>query len=283
MKVLRFLVAAVAAIVAIPAPAPAGWGTSVCVAVAAPVTMQTVSREWRKRSDDPNRAYLYECSGGSCRVVGGYDLVEGVYRPSTDGGQTYGERIAEPPVALPSWAAPVNFGLDPSKLDAVPKYFLNGVEVDKGRAYQSLGDPKGLADDSARLRVSIVGGTKEQRAGVKADLSTLDRSAFAVRDFAADDWRVQSAGFVATGSPTIYCQAPDGKVLHRQDDPKDAASALRKAKANYDPAKDPDLRRGTHLPFGGVNFLQLITYLGLGCIGVNVARAYQERQTKGAA
>ena len=275
MDRLRISVLAVAALVAIPAPAPAGWGTSVCVAVAAPVTMQTVSREWRKRSDDPNRAYLYECSGNSCRVIGGYDLVEGVYRPSTDGGQTYGAVVSDPPTPLPSWAAPVNFGLDPSKLDAVPKYFLNGVEVDKGKAYQAVGD-KGLKDDTSRLRVSVIG-TKEQRAAVRGDLAGLDPSTYSVREFDPTDWRVRDSGFVCTGSPTCYCQAPDGKVLHRQDDAKDLATALRKAKEGYNPAKDPDLRRGTLLPLGGLNFIQLITYLGLGCIGVNLARAYQAK------
>jgi hypothetical protein len=49
---------------------------------------------------------------------------------------------------------------------------------------------------------------------------------------------------VTSGSPTIYLQAPDGKVLHRQDDyrPGDLG-AIRKAIARYDAKKDPDARR----------------------------------------
>ena len=53
-------------------------------------------------------------------------------------------------------------------------------------------------------------------------------------------------GFVTSGQPTIYCQAPDGKVLHRQDDyggPEQLAEAARKAKPNYRPENDPNVNR----------------------------------------
>jgi hypothetical protein len=51
--------------------------------------------------------------------------------------------------------------------------------------------------------------------------------------------------FKVDGRPTVYLQAPDGKVLHRQDDFKgpDDFQAIRKAIKSYDAGKDVDLRK----------------------------------------
>jgi hypothetical protein len=74
-----------------------------------------------------------------------------------------------------------------------------------------------------------------------------------VKEYSPDDWEVSRFGFVTTGSPTIYIQQPDGKVLHRQDDYKGlddlkvVFSKIRVKDPNYDPSKDPDLRKS----FGG--------------------------------
>ena len=61
-----------------------------------------------------------------------------------------------------------------------------------------------------------------------------------------------AAGFVTTGKPTIYVQAPDGKVLHRQDDYQggapELAEAIRRIDPNYDPKKDFDLRKLLRIP-----------------------------------
>ena len=61
---------------------------------------------------------------------------------------------------------------------------------------------------------------------------------------------------MTAGQPTVYCQTPGGKVLHRQDDYAGGAvaavAALRKAKDTYEARRDPDLRRWflslLHLP-----------------------------------
>jgi hypothetical protein len=61
-----------------------------------------------------------------------------------------------------------------------------------------------------------------------------------VQDYAPGNWAVKD-GFFTEGKPTIYLQAPNGKVLHRQDDYSDGAAglatALRKADPNYSPLK----------------------------------------------
>ena len=55
-----------------------------------------------------------------------------------------------------------------------------------------------------------------------------------------------SRGFVTAGTPTVYLQAPDGKVLHRQDNysPGDF-QAIRKAIDKYDAKRDPDVRQAS--------------------------------------
>jgi hypothetical protein len=56
---------------------------------------------------------------------------------------------------------------------------------------------------------------------------------------------IRDLGFVTTGTPTIYLQQPSGKVLLRRDTydgPEFLAQAIRRARPDYDPSKDPDGR-----------------------------------------
>jgi len=68
-----------------------------------------------------------------------------------------------------------------------------------------------------------------------------------MQSYLPDHWAVARSGFKVDGQPTIYLQAPDGTVLHRQDDyhdgPEALAQALRRTDPHYDPRKDPDLRQ----------------------------------------
>lgn len=206
---------------------------------------------WQTREDDPNRRYLY--FGDVC--VGGYDLVEDCWRPYDAQTGQWG------PCAVPPWgAAPAaaqaekpsaNFGVDTSKLSGPEKYTLHTQTGARQLTREAAHDLVGAAlqDDSGKLRVTIIGPDDKQKI-VAADLARLggDLPGWAVvRHYGADHWSVQP-GFVKTGSPTIYCQAPGGKVLHRQDDydggGEALVQALRKAKASYDSKKDPDLRNG---------------------------------------
>jgi hypothetical protein len=106
------------------------------------------------------------------------------------------------------------------------------------------------ASDEGRPCLTVIG-TAAERSRVLADLKNAPALAawqgkVRVQDYDPKDWQVKE-GFVGSGKPTIYCQASTGKVLHRQDDYGDGAAglatALRKADPNYDPARDPDLRK----------------------------------------
>jgi hypothetical protein len=143
-------------------------------------------------------------------------------------------------------AGVTNYGLDLSKLGSKERYTVNGSEVHKGEAFGLIGGGGQLADDSAKLRLTIIGPDAE-RAKVRQDLETAPalaefRDKLLVQDYPPEHWAVR-CGFKTDGHPTIYCQAPDGKVLHRQDSyttAEDLAGALRKADPNYQPSKDPD-------------------------------------------
>jgi hypothetical protein len=128
---------------------------------------------------------------------------------------------------------------------------LNGRPITKDRAIAALGAP--VPADAHLVRVTVIG-PPEKRARVLQDLTSSPelaalRSQFLVHEYAPEEWPLQ-CGFRYGGDVTVYCQSPDGKVLHRQDDYKDGIKglvlaipqALRVANPNYDPSKDPDLR-----------------------------------------
>lgn len=114
---------------------------------------------------------------------------------------------------------------------------------------KAIGKPS-LPDDSKWLCLTIIG-SQAARQRVLDDLRSspalaLWKDKIKVQDYPSDHWAVRDVGFVTTGNPTIYCQAPDGKVLHRQDDyrgPEALAETLRKADSGYRSEKDPDLSK----------------------------------------
>ncbi|MBX9677510.1 MAG: hypothetical protein K2X38_02020 [Gemmataceae bacterium] len=194
---------------------------------------------WVQSPEDPQRIYLYQ----GAAQLGGYDLDRHYYRPLL--GEGWGE-ACEPPISPPC------FGVSADRLAEKPRYSLNGRTVDPNRAYEAVS--KGLTDDSGKLRVTIIG-SDEKRRQVRSDLEAeptfaAERERFAVRDYPPDHWSLRP-GFVVTADPTIYCQSPDGKVLHRQDDYIGGAAtllaALRQTRNDYDPKKDPDLRTSRNL------------------------------------
>lgn len=139
----------------------------------------------------------------------------------------------------------LNFGIDPSFLNRTEPLNTNPEEVRKIE--------QRLIDDSKKLRFTVIG-KPEDRKRVIEDFNKLNyKDEFLVKEYSPEDWEVSRFGFVTTGSPTIYIQQPDGKVLHRQDDYKGlddlkvVFSKIRVKDPNYDPSKDPDLRKG----FGG--------------------------------
>jgi hypothetical protein len=200
-----------------------------------------VPYRWVQSDADPGRLHLYR---GDVQV-GGYDLGEHYYRPYD--GKTWGART-EPPLPPPC------FGVASGKIGTGPTYRLNGEPIAPRAAYEAV--EKGLDDDGKKLRVSIIGPAavreKARAELVKHEDFAALRPQVAIRDFAPNHWAMK-AGFVTNGQPTIYCQAPDGQVLHRQDDFTGGAdalvAALRRARDGYDPRRDPDLRsRLAYLP-----------------------------------
>jgi hypothetical protein len=132
-----------------------------------------------------------------------------------------------PAAGMPKW---MTHGVKMDKLNGHERYTLNGKEVGGHE----------LPNDAKRLRLTVIG-SDEERQRVTEDLNkhaallplTLN---LVVRDYRPDHWHVARAGFVTTGHPSIYLQAPDGKVLHRTasyEGPEKLAEAIRKADPRY--------------------------------------------------
>lgn len=147
-----------------------------------------------------------------------------------------------------------NFGVDQTKLGGPEAYKINGKPVTKAQAEQAIKGGQ-VPDDAHKLRLTVIG-PEAERKQVLADLAALPALAewkdkLLVQAYPPDHWAVAQAGFVTSGKPTVYLQAPDGKVLHRQDDYQDGAAglakALRKADPDYKPDKDKDQRKDSPL------------------------------------
>jgi hypothetical protein len=146
-------------------------------------------------------------------------------------------------------------GVDKDKIDGEPRILRRGREISRAQA-MSLVEGKELPDDAAKQRLTVIGPEADRRK-VLDDLERAPELApfkgkLAVQSYDPANWAVERSGFVTGGKPTIYVQAPSGKVLHRQDDYEGGAPALaeaiRKADPSYDPAKDPDLRKPAPAP-----------------------------------
>jgi hypothetical protein len=143
----------------------------------------------------------------------------------------------------------INYGVDRTRLSAAGKHLLGGKEVTKEELLQAIGSPR-LPDDDKWLSLTIIG-PDAARKTVLSDLQSSPllspwKDRIKVQDYPPDHWAVKDAGFVTIGQPTIYCQAADGTVLHRQDTyrgPAALAEVLRKADPSYQPQRDPDLNK----------------------------------------
>lgn len=267
--------------VAMPQPVlVAGWGAGGCAPVGASVGIDA-PYEWRQCADDSDCWALYR--GGV--QVGGYRASNGRFSYLVGGqwAEPCEAPIALPivpaakkdscpccgddcrcglgrpcdrpncrcvlPGAVVESDGSLNFGLDREAMAHAPRHIHNGKRVSKQQLLQAI-EKAALRDDSGELCLTVIG----PEAARKPVLTDLDSAAalspwkgrIKVKGFAPDHWAVRDSGFVTSGNPTIYCQAADGKVLHRQDDYRGAealAEALRKADPNYQPAKDPDLTK----------------------------------------
>jgi hypothetical protein len=242
----------------------AGWGRGGCAPVGVPVLAPAVPEwEWRTSSDGSRadlyhfgryvRSHYYEteakpdpfvpanaarpakkadCDCAPCCDCGEHcNCPNG--RPCCDGC-----RCIVRGQSLPRW---MTHGTDPERLTTREEYRLGGRVVSREEALKALQAGQ-LTDDSKKPRLTVIG-SAEERQKVLAGLPAEVRDRFLVKDYAPDHWAVKGAGFKTDGHPTVYVQAADGKVLHRQDDGEGVVEAVRKADPNYDPRKDPDLRK----------------------------------------
>lgn len=208
--------------------------------------------EWRSFPDDKDQLSLWKDGV----QLGNYRISEDKYYPHRAAG-VWGHPCP-PPYPLPQGAATpgkiesdgtINFGLDRTRLSAAGKHFVDGKEVSKEQLLQALGKAC-LPDDSGWPSLTIIG-PEALRQTVLSDLQSSPfltpwKDRIKVRDYAPDHWAVKDAGFVTSGQPTIYLQAPDGTVLHRQDEyrrPEALAEVLRRADPAYQPERDPDLNK----------------------------------------
>lgn len=208
--------------------------------------------EWRTFPDEKDELSLWRDGV----QIGNYRIGEKKYYPRLASG-VWGDLCSPPYPPPPQVVTPgkiesdgtVNFGLDRSHMPASGKHLLDGNEVSKEELLQALGKPR-LPDDSDWLSLTIIGPEAARRQVLNdlqsSSLLTPWKDRLKVKDYPPDHWAVRDAGFVTTGNPTIYCQAPDGRVLHRQDiyrGPESLAEVLRKADPAYNPERDPDLNK----------------------------------------
>jgi len=238
-----------------------GWGPSGCFPVGEPFAAEVGTR-WQKVSDDYWALYR-----GNVQIAGYFPEHQPSYRTVADGKWGVWQ---EPPIKEEMIGAPVkNFGVIREKL--CPKdcddYTLNGKTISKIEMQARLSQPVAgqIPDDVGLLRLTVICPDKE-RDKVLADLNTHPllaslKTKLVIQSYPPTDWSLRP-GFVTTGRPTIYLQAPSGKVLHRQDEyrgPELLAQAvneaLRKQDPKYDGKSDPDLNRKSPLsPSGGGQF-----------------------------
>jgi hypothetical protein len=182
------------------------------------------SNKARPKKDDCDCTASCDC-GASCRCADG--------KPCCDGC-----RCIVKGQAFPRW---MTHGTDPEKIAPREEYRVGGKVVSRDEALQAL-QSGGLSDDSQKLRLTVIG-SDDERKKVLTALPPDVKERCLVKSYAPDHWAMKGAGFKTDGHPTVYVQAPDGQVLHRQDGADNLVAAVRKADPNYDPAKDPDLRK----------------------------------------
>jgi hypothetical protein len=240
----------------------AQWGGRSCAVAQVAYAQPIQVLEWRTSPEIPDEAQLYR---GSVQI-GSWCFSQGYYQPII--GNHWGAKqdkapIAPPPVIVgqkpvvqplvPEDPEPKdekglpNFGVDWDKI-ADHQATYQGRVIPCEKAMELVG--KQVPDDSKKFRLTIIGTEVEQKAALVqfASLEPEYKDRFNTWAVAADHWSLKDgitgeAVFKTQGNPVLYVQAPDGKVLHRQDDPKDLPQAIRKAVKKYDAAKDPDLRK----------------------------------------
>lgn len=143
-------------------------------------------------------------------------------------------------------------GVDYSQIRADGDHYIcNGKQCTRAEALNSLAAASSVPDDSASVRLTVIGGAAI-RQQILSDIDTRPefgafKGKFVLASYASDHWRIKDGGFKVPGNPNdvmIYAQKPDGSVLWRQEGyvggSGKLAAALRDKVPGYDPVKDPN-------------------------------------------
>lgn len=140
-----------------------------------------------------------------------------------------------------------NFGVDWSKIREGTNYKINGRNSTRQEVIETL--QNGVPCDATKLRLTIFG-SDDVRKRILKELSEYQNGTFLaeyrVQDYDPQNPVIKHLGFKTEVNPTIYFQLPSGEVLHRQegyDGITNLVQAVRRADPNYNPDKDPDLRK----------------------------------------
>lgn len=123
-------------------------------------------------------------------------------------------------------AAEPLFGVVDEKREGKDGYKLTGKPVSRYQALAAI--EKDLPDDKLKLRLTFIGSPADtKRAKDRLKGSDIE-SSLIVQAYTPDNWAVKDVGFQLVGSPVVYLQSSDGKVLHKQDNDEGMVEALRK-------------------------------------------------------
>lgn len=197
--------------------------------------------EWREYHGQPGMFYLHAADG---RRLGAWKESTCQFWPLDQQTWAWGAEC-RPPCPLPATEQPVlNFGLVTSKINQKgPRYLIGDKEVSREQARKAV-QTGTLEDDSHKLRVTVFGSPAKTKPVAEAIAASDVGSKVLVQQYQPDDPMVKGLGFKTEADPTVYVQAPEGKVLHRSRgplDPQAAVQQVRKANSGYDPNKDPDV------------------------------------------
>ncbi len=270
-----------------------GWGANGCPSVEGDSNQSEY--KWVEFADDDggDQIALYRKSV----QVGIWSRAGNYYRELRLDG-SFGPRQDKAPVEIPAIyqrsrrveQGPLFFGVERDKIDqGCERFFLDGREVNRTKAFQILKEGNTLTDDRSKLRLTVIGSAEQCRQIINDMDTNADLKAWSeqvlIQCYRPNDWAVANVGF-APGAPRIVVQSgPDangnGKVLHSQADYDGGAvklaQALRKVRPDYDPKKDPDKRKEADAPAsGGLSFVLMLaagiaTMFGLPWLGKIIA------------
>ena len=116
------------------------------------------------------------------------------------------------------------------------RYRINDHDVSRREAFAAVTT---VPDDRAKLSLTFAGGTEAERKAAVETAAAIGLTRDCLVQALPAESPLLKKGFVTTGHPTVYLQAPDGKPLIRRPDASLESLQLVAAQvAAYDPSKD---------------------------------------------